>query len=67
MSAPYLSQLRSGTRTDTSAATLVALANIFQIKPAYFTDEEYYERLDKICAQYVPNGIPLLIAGGGGG
>jgi transcriptional regulator with XRE-family HTH domain len=47
MSAPYLSQLRSGNRTNPSAATMTALANFFRIKPAYFTDDEYYEKLDK--------------------
>jgi transcriptional regulator with XRE-family HTH domain len=47
MSAPYLSQLRSGNRTNPSAATMAALANFFRIKPAYFTDNEYYEKLDK--------------------
>jgi transcriptional regulator with XRE-family HTH domain len=47
MSAPYLSQLRSGNRTNPSAATMAALANFFRIKPAYFTDDEYYEKLDK--------------------
>jgi len=47
MSAPYLSQLRSGNRTNPSATTMTALANFFRIKPAYFTDDEYYEKLDK--------------------
>src|ERR1700730_1183784 len=47
MSAPSLSQLRSGNRTTPSAATMAALANFFRIKPAYFTDDEYYEKLDK--------------------
>ncbi|MGH3849096.1 MAG: XRE family transcriptional regulator, partial [Pseudonocardiaceae bacterium] len=47
MSAPYLSQLRSGNRTNPSATTMGALANFFRIKPAYFTDDEYYEKLDK--------------------
>jgi transcriptional regulator with XRE-family HTH domain len=47
MSAPYLSQLRSGNRTNPSAATMAVLANFFRIKPAYFTDDEYYEKLDK--------------------
>ncbi|BBZ50440.1 transcriptional regulator [Mycobacterium heidelbergense] len=50
MSAPYLSQLRSGNRTNPSAATMTALANFFRIKPAYFTDDEYYEKLDKELA-----------------
>jgi transcriptional regulator with XRE-family HTH domain len=47
MSAPYLSQLRSGNRTNPSTATMIALANYFRIKSAYFTDDEYYEKLDK--------------------
>jgi transcriptional regulator with XRE-family HTH domain len=47
MSAPYLSQLRSGNRTNPSAATMAALANFFRIKSAYFTDDEYYEKLDR--------------------
>ena len=50
MSAPYLSQLRSGNRTNPSAATMAALANFFRIKSAYFTDDEYYEKLDKELA-----------------
>ncbi|MGH3564203.1 MAG: transcriptional regulator [Mycobacterium sp.] len=47
MSAPYLSQLRSGNRTNPSTATMAALANFFRIKPAFFTDDEYYEKLDE--------------------
>ena len=47
MSAPYLSQLRSGNRTTPSAATMAALANFFRIKPDYFTDDEYFEKLDR--------------------
>jgi transcriptional regulator with XRE-family HTH domain len=50
MSAPYLSQLRSGNRTNPSTATMVALANYFRIKSAYFTDDEYYDKLDKELA-----------------
>jgi transcriptional regulator with XRE-family HTH domain len=50
MSAPYLSQLRSGNRTNPSSATMAALANFFRIRPAYFTDDEYYEKLDKELA-----------------
>ena len=26
---------------------MAALANFFRIKPAYFTDDDYYEKLDK--------------------
>ena len=47
MSAPYLSQLRSGNRTNPSAATMAALANFFRISPAYFVDDDYYHRLDE--------------------
>lgn len=47
MSAPYLSQLRSGNRTNPSSATMTALANFFRVKAAYFTDDEYYEKLDE--------------------
>ena len=47
MSAPYLSQLRSGNRTNPSSTTMAALANYFRIKPAYFTDDDYYEKLDR--------------------
>jgi transcriptional regulator with XRE-family HTH domain len=50
MSAPYLSQLRSGNRTNPSSATMAALANFFRIKSAYFTDDDYYEKLDKELA-----------------
>ena len=50
MSAPYLSQLRSGNRTNPSAATMAALANFFRIKPAYFTDDEYFGKLDQELA-----------------
>jgi transcriptional regulator with XRE-family HTH domain len=50
MSAPYLSQLRSGNRTNPSAATITALANFFRIKPAFFTDDNYYEQLDSELA-----------------
>lgn len=50
MSAPYLSQLRSGNRTNPSATTMAALANFFRIRSAYFTDDEYYEKLDKELA-----------------
>ncbi len=47
MSAPYLSQLRSGNRTNPSSATMTAIANFFRIKPEYFTDDEYYEKMDR--------------------
>ncbi|MBI3215835.1 MAG: helix-turn-helix transcriptional regulator [Mycobacterium sp.] len=46
MSAPYLSQLRSGNRTNPSITTINALANFFRIPPAYFLDDDYFEKLD---------------------
>jgi transcriptional regulator with XRE-family HTH domain len=50
MSAPYLSQLRSGNRTNPSSTTMAALANFFRIKSSFFTDDEYYEKLDRELA-----------------
>jgi transcriptional regulator with XRE-family HTH domain len=47
MSAPYLSQLRSGNRTNPSATTMAALAKFFGVKPAYFTDDYYHRELDR--------------------
>ncbi|MDA4085400.1 secretion protein EspR [Mycolicibacterium hassiacum DSM 44199] len=65
MSAPYLSQLRSGNRTNPSAATMAALANFFRIKPEYFTDDEYFEKLDKeltYLAQMRDEGVRKIAA-----
>jgi transcriptional regulator with XRE-family HTH domain len=47
MSAPYLSQLRSGNRTHPSPATMEALATFFRVDPRYFTDDRYFNELDK--------------------
>ncbi|MCW2686428.1 MAG: Helix-turn-helix protein [Mycobacterium sp.] len=47
MSAPYLSQLRSGTRANPSTVTMTALAQFFRIKPAYFFDEGAYQELER--------------------
>ncbi|TRW78565.1 helix-turn-helix transcriptional regulator [Mycolicibacterium sp. 018/SC-01/001] len=47
MSAPYLSQLRSGNRTNPSSATMAALANFFRIRPEFFTDDAYYAKLNQ--------------------
>ena len=47
MSAPYLSQLRSGNRTNPSNTTRAALANFFRIRPEFFTDDAYYAKLDQ--------------------
>jgi transcriptional regulator with XRE-family HTH domain len=47
MSAPYLSQLRSGNRDNPSTAVMAALADFFGIDLAYFTDDEYSAKLDE--------------------
>ena len=65
MSAPYLSQLRSGNRTNPSASTMAALANFFRIKPAYFTDDEYFEKLDQeltLLAEMRDDGVRRIAA-----
>jgi len=65
MSAPYLSQLRSGNRTNPSAATMSALANFFRIKPAYFTDDEYFGKLDQeltLLAEMRDEGVRRIAA-----
>ncbi|TSE00398.1 helix-turn-helix domain-containing protein [Skermania sp. ID1734] len=41
ISNPYLSQLRSGQRTNPSEATITALARFFKVRPDYFFDDEY--------------------------
>lgn len=46
LSAPYLSQLRSGGRTNPSTETIAALAKFFRVKPQYFTDDAYFHKLD---------------------
>jgi hypothetical protein len=46
MSAPYLSQLRTGARVRPSAEAKAALAWFFRIDPAYFTDDDYRQRVD---------------------
>ncbi len=39
ISKPYLSQLRSGLRTDPSVETVAALARYFRVGPGYFADD----------------------------
>lgn len=43
---PYLSQLRSGRRTNPSDQLVVALANFFRVRPAYFFDDRYAATID---------------------
>jgi hypothetical protein len=47
ISAPYVSQLRSGNRAHPSASTIEAIAHFFRVDPAYFTDPEYYRLVDR--------------------
>jgi transcriptional regulator with XRE-family HTH domain len=46
ISAPYVSQLRQGTRTNPSRRTRSAIAQFFCVAPEYFTDEDYYATVD---------------------
>ncbi|QZH69400.1 transcriptional regulator [Mycolicibacterium farcinogenes] len=46
MSRPYMSQLRSGSRTNPSSRTIEALAGFFRVDPRYFTDDDFYSRVD---------------------
>jgi transcriptional regulator with XRE-family HTH domain len=52
MSAPYLSQLRSGNRNHPSTATIEALADFFRVSPEYFTDDDYHQTLDNELILY---------------
>jgi transcriptional regulator with XRE-family HTH domain len=44
ISAPYVSQLRSGARTRPSRTAVEGIADFFRVDPDYFTDD-YYRRL----------------------
>lgn len=47
ISAPYLSQLRSGMRANPSKETIDSIAAFFRVSPAYFTDDWYFEIIDR--------------------
>jgi ESX-1-secreted protein regulator len=47
ISAPYLSQLRLGRRTNPSDATMAALAAFFRVDVRYFSDLDYYTKLSR--------------------
>ncbi|MEV6097129.1 helix-turn-helix transcriptional regulator [Nocardia sp. NPDC051981] len=47
ISKPYLSQLRSGARTDPSRETIAALARFFRVRSAYFADDAYTTAADR--------------------
>lgn len=46
ISKPYLSQLRSGRRTNPSEETVAALARFFKVNPSYFSDHVYAAKID---------------------
>ncbi|MFI8569323.1 helix-turn-helix domain-containing protein [Rhodococcus sp. NPDC078407] len=46
ISKPYISQLRSGQRTNPSTDTVTALAAFFKVKPDYFFDDIYADKVD---------------------
>lgn len=47
ISAPYLSQLRTGQRTNPSAEIMESIAQFFRISVDYFTDDRYFQKVDK--------------------
>ncbi|HEY7050944.1 MAG TPA: transcriptional regulator [Mycobacterium sp.] len=47
LSAPYVSQLRSGKRHRPSDATVEGIATFFRVNPAYFTDDRYFRVVDQ--------------------
>ena len=46
ISKPYLSQLRSGVRTNPSDETVAALAKFFKVKSDYFFNDIYAAKID---------------------
>ncbi|TSD95693.1 helix-turn-helix transcriptional regulator [Skermania sp. ID1734] len=46
ISKPYLSQLRSGQRTNPSDETVAALARFFKVKPDYFFNDIYATKIE---------------------
>ncbi|MEV4125527.1 helix-turn-helix domain-containing protein [Nocardia sp. NPDC049707] len=46
ISKPYLSQLRSGQRTNPSNETRTALAKFFKVGPDYFVNDVYAAKID---------------------
>lgn len=47
VSRPYLSQLRSGQKTNPSANTVAALARFFRVRTDYFYDDGYADAIDR--------------------
>ncbi len=46
ISKPYISQLRSGQRSNPSDETVAAFAKFFKVKPAYFFNDIYASKID---------------------
>lgn len=46
ISKPYISQLRSGQRSNPSDETVAAFAKFFKVKPAYFFNDIYASKVD---------------------
>lgn len=47
MSSPYLSLLRKGERSNPAPEIVTALAEFFQVSPAYFYDADYAESVNR--------------------
>ncbi len=67
ISKPYLSQLRSGQRTNPSDETVAALAKFFKVKPDYFFNDIYAAAADDILTEGVAlndglEPVPALLA-----
>lgn len=65
ISKPYISQLRSGHRTNPSNETVTALARFFKVKPDYFFDRVYEAKVDRdleVLAQLQGSGLRRLSA-----
>lgn len=63
ISKPYLSQLRSGQRTNPSDETVGALAKFFKVKPDYFFNDIYAAKIDhdlELLAQLQGYGLRRL-------
>lgn len=50
ISRPYITELRSGRRTDPSKETTAALAKFFMVKPDYFWDRRYAASVNRDLA-----------------
>ena len=64
MSAPYLSQLRTGARTNPSQTTIEGLALMFRISPLAFThDDVFHTVIDELEARNINDVSVRTLAG----